>query len=662
MFGAVLICIVSALGLSLAFSTYTRRIALEESRRELKTQTDLIARTLEYAEESMKKEALDALEQLTNELPAAHLTGRTLPQSGEMRPELMFGEIHANGNQQFLLAYKKNHPFNETAFLVKDGDKLCRATTLLKNTAGEYRDGESVPDAYAGEVLAGKTFVGTIQRGGKFYALAARPVKDSAGAVIGALTMRVDIANNIELLKSKLSTITIGRSGYPYIVAEATGDTKEPYFVMHPTLQGKTLGKLDETLQGVLTTILKQKTGQLSYAFQNANGEVQQKIAVFGAVPALRWVIVASAMEAEFTEPYDKLRHLLLVGISAMVVLLVVCLGVLIRWQLRPLQQVAHSLTQMGHGDLTHHVEAQANSRNEIDLLAMRGNAARDAMKGLVSTLRTTALKVSGSTSDASGAMLHLADGMQGLAANASMVSKNIEQLSSSVDQIAESSNAVYQRASDAVDKVEHGKRVVLGVVDSMQIIEARVQSSLTEVEALTAHSRKIEAVVATIGAIASQTNLLALNAAIEAARAGEVGRGFAVVADEVRKLAEQSAHSANEIGDILGQVTSGVVSVQAAISEVVNETTKTSQSSKAAGSALQDIETITRDIAETITSIADATRQQATATQTMAQQVAAAAQAIEETDDVTRGVSKSTAGLKEDAEALTKEVDHFIL
>ena len=73
--GVVLICVVTALALSLALSWRTRQVALDESRRELQTQTDLIARTLEYAEESMKQDATRALDRFSAELPPAHLTG-----------------------------------------------------------------------------------------------------------------------------------------------------------------------------------------------------------------------------------------------------------------------------------------------------------------------------------------------------------------------------------------------------------------------------------------------------------------------------------------------------------------------------------------------------------------------------------------------------------
>ena len=77
-----------------------------------------------------------------------------------------------------------------------------------------------------------------------------------------------------------------------------------------------------------------------------------------------------------------------------------------------------------------------------------------------------------------------------------------------------------------------------------------------TQTESTNASVNKISKAATLISEIADQTNLLSLNASIEAARAGEAGRGFAVVAEEIGSLATQSADTAHEINDIIGELT----------------------------------------------------------------------------------------------------------
>ena len=64
--------------------------------------------------------------------------------------------------------------------------------------------------------------------------------------------------------------------------------------------------------------------------------------------------------------------------------------------------------------------------------------------------------------------------------------------------------------------------------------------------------ARRMTEFIRVIRDLADQTNLLALNAGIEAARAGEEGKGFAVVAEEIRRLATQSAKASEDASTIL--------------------------------------------------------------------------------------------------------------
>ena len=657
--GTVVLCVVGGTFLFVALSYAIQRLALQESRAGLMTQANLIVQTLEYAQVSMSDSVKRTLDDFQRNLPSAKLSGNKVMHGGELLPEMFFGDISAMSNQAFLLNDKQHNPSREVAFLVRNQDRLYRASTLLKTEKGMYRDGEQILEPYVAFVLGGKTFTGNMQYSGRIYALSVSPVFDHQGEVIGAIAMQIDMTDSIDLLKKKLGAIQVGKTGYPYILGEASGDDKEPRFVMHPTLAGQPIAAAQPAAVPLLMGILEKREGFLSYAWAGDAGP-EQKMAVFAYIPDLRWVAVVAAPEHEFTEAFDEISTLLLIGLGVLLLVLSACLALLIRFQLRPLVKVDEGLKCMGAGDLSRQIETESDSRNEINQLAVHINETTGSMKALVGSIRLTADDVAASASSVFASSGQLSGTVDALAAASTEISSNIEMLSVSVDHIAESAKRSQIKTDEAVEKVTQSKQVVLEVIDSMQLVENRVQSSLAEVEILTTYSREIEKVVATISAIAAQTNLLALNAAIEAARAGEVGRGFAVVADEVRKLAEQSANSADEIGLILNRVIAGVGAVQNAISQTVGEAHKGTAVSGHAESALKEIEAITHDIATAVIEIADATREQAAATQAMAQQMADTVQTTETTGHVAHDMSGSAESLKRHAEDLIQAVGHF--
>jgi len=177
-------------------------------------------------------------------------------------------------------------------------------------------------------------------------------------------------------------------------------------------------------------------------------------------------------------------------------------------------------------------------------------------------------------------------------------LSANYEQQVQIIGDIRQAISSLSEKTDENVKKTRHADSLSTKVQEAALAGNKLMQDMSAAMADIKQSSAEILGIVRVIDGIAFQTNLLALNASVEAARAGEHGKGFSVVADEVRNLAARSATAAKETADLLNEsinrVNTGVeISVQTA-------------------QALQNIGSLTVEVANSITEIAQVSHEQA--------------------------------------------------
>jgi twitching motility protein PilJ len=239
---------------------------------------------------------------------------------------------------------------------------------------------------------------------------------------------------------------------------------------------------------------------------------------------------------------------------------------------------------------------------------------------------------------------------------------ESVLQMTQSINDVSQSAEQSARVAQQSLAAADQGAQSVQNQIAGMNEIRTQIQDTSKRIKRLGDSSLEIGEIVELISDITEQTNVLALNAAIQAASAGEAGRGFTVVAEEVQRLAERSAEATKQIDAIVKTIQADTQDAVAAMEKSTHGVVEGTKLSDAAGSALEEIRRVSRELAELIGRISTQTHRQSTSVSEVTRGMQGILRITEETTEGTKESNVSIGQLTRLAADLRSSVAGFTL
>ena len=319
--------------------------------------------------------------------------------------------------------------------------------------------------------------------------------------------------------------------------------------------------------------------------------------------------------------------------------------------------RLMNELQTVAEGDLTQEATVTEDITGAI---ADSVNYTVEELRSLVGNVQATATRVAQTTSAVESTSTEL------LAASNEQL-REIRETGQSVVDMAQRINQVSGQAQESasvarvsLQAAEQGLQAVQDAIGGMNAIRDQIQETSKRIKRLGESSQEIGEITELISDITEQTNVLALNAAIQAASAGEAGRGFSVVAEEVQRLAERSADATRQIAALVKAIQTDTQDAVAAMERSTQGVVEGAKLSDNAGTALSEIDRVSRRLAELIEQISDAASREADSANEVAGNIQHIFAVTEQTGEGTRSTAQQVRELSAMAEELRQSVARF--
>ncbi len=319
--------------------------------------------------------------------------------------------------------------------------------------------------------------------------------------------------------------------------------------------------------------------------------------------------------------------------------------------------RLMNELQVVAEGDLTQEATVTEDITGAI---ADSVNYTVEELRQLVGNVQNTATRVAQTTAQVESTSTEL------LAASTEQL-REIRETGQSVLDMASRINDVSAQAQESslvarqsLTAAESGLQAVQNAIGGMNSIRDQIQETSKRIKRLGESSQEIGEITELISDITEQTNVLALNAAIQAASAGEAGRGFSVVAEEVQRLAERSGDATRQISALVKAIQTDTQDAVAAMERSTQGVVEGAKLSDSAGTALSEIDSVSRRLAELIEQISKSAIREAASANVVADNIQHIFAVTEQTGEGTRSTATQVRELSRMAEELRQSVSRF--
>ena len=319
--------------------------------------------------------------------------------------------------------------------------------------------------------------------------------------------------------------------------------------------------------------------------------------------------------------------------------------------------RLMNELQTVAEGDLTQEATVTEDITGAI---ADSVNYTVEELRSLVGNVQSTATRVAQTTTQVEATSTELLATSTEQLREIRETGQSVLDMATRINEVSSQAQQSATVARQSLQAAESGLTAVQNAIGGMNAIRDQIQETSKRIKRLGESSQEIGKITELIADITEQTNVLALNAAIQAASAGEAGRGFSVVAEEVQRLAERSGDATRQIAALVKAIQTDTQDAVAAMERSTQGVVEGARLSDNAGTALSEIDRVSRQLAELIERISASASKEADQANEVAGNIQHIFAVTEQTGEGTRTTATQVRELARMADELRQSVARF--